>query len=282
MGIVHTVFQAALLYSLFIVPTFPAMPSVRLELAFCHLYLLWHFRSPEGGATCRQISSYTAIVSWILCGLLVTYGACLAILACIPRPPPIQGLEPELDVEVPVNAQARHVIHSSIDSYTRLVDSDVEKQLYTARPLPDTRDRQQQQKVQQGAPFTEYSTQYRPSTSSFRMLGRDENLPYRPAGESGRMRSLDESRPPPPSVPYAEPIPRAWTQTPGSMYSVSTSSVGFVSGARSATLPQPPPLAQFNPAQRIRSSSLSNSVYSVTAETQWSFHHLFPPWVHVG
>lgn len=220
----------------------------------------------KAGATCRQISSYTAIASWVLCGLLVVYAACLAIMACVPRPPPIEGLEPELDAEVPVNMQARSVARLSIDSHTRLVNSDAEKQLYSARPLPDTHIRQQMQREAQQSAWS----QYRSNASPPNMMGRDENVLYRPAGVSRRMRSLDESRPLPPSGSYADPIPRAWTQTPDSMYSISTSSsssVVFASGPRSATLPPP---AQFNPAQRpgarrTRSSSLSNSVHSLTS-----------------
>lgn len=218
----------------------------------------------KAGATCKRVTFYTAIVSWALCGLLVVYGACLAIMACIPKPPPILD-DPELDAQVPVNPQA--VTHLSIDSQVRLIDPDEEKRSFSARPPPDTRSRQQMQQqrgVQQGAP---YNSRYPLNPSPTSRQGRDGNAPYWPADDSRRMRSLDQSRPLPPSSPYAEPIPRGWTQTPSLGYSTSPSSsaVNFASGARSATLPPPPPPppAQFNPVQRrARSSSLSTSVYS--------------------
>jgi len=213
----------------------------------------------KAGVMCKRVAFYTAIVSWALCGLLVIYGACLAIMACIPHPPPILD-DPELDAQVPVNAQA--VTYMSIDSQVNLIDPDKETQPYSARPLPGTRIGQQMQEqrgVQRGAPFI---SRYPLNASPTSMQGRDGNAPYWPAADSRRMRSLDQNRPFPPSSPNADPIPRAWTQTPGS-YSTgpkSSSAVNFPSGGRSGTLPPPP---QFNPAQqRTRSSSLSTSVYS--------------------
>jgi len=215
----------------------------------------------KAGVTCKRVAFYTAIVSWALCGLLVIYGACLAIMACIPQPPPILD-DPELDTQVPVNAQA--VTHMSIDSQVNLIDPGEETWPYSARPLPGTRVRQQmqQQGVQRGAPFI---SRYPLNSSPTSVQGRDGNAPHWPAADSRRMRSLDQSRRLPSSGPNADPIPRAWTQTPGPYPTSprSSSAVNFPSGGRSATLPPPPPLPQFNPAQRrTRSSSLSASVYS--------------------
>ncbi|KIM80734.1 hypothetical protein PILCRDRAFT_514726 [Piloderma croceum F 1598] len=227
----------------------------------------------KGGATCRQILSYTAIVSWVLCGLLVIYAACLAIMVCIPRPPPILGLDPELDAEVPVNAQARHIVHSSIDLHTGLVEPKAGKQSYAVWPSPDTRTRQyiqRQRGTPQRPPSAGYGSQFRPKVSPKHLLGRDGNAVYRPMGESWSIQASDESRPSPSSGLYTEPIPRARTQTLSSVYSVDTASSSVVfSGARSTTLPPPPPPAQFNPAQRpvaqiTRPRSLSSSVYSAT------------------
>jgi hypothetical protein len=229
---------------------------------------------------CRQISFYTAIVSWVLCGLLVIYAACLAIMVCIPRPPPILGPDPELDAEVPVNAQARHIVHSSIDSHTRLVEPNAGKQSYAVWPSPDTRTRQyiqRQRGTPQRPPFAGYGPQFRPNVSPNNLLGRDGNAVYRPAGESWGIRTSDESRPSPPSSPYTEPIPQARTQTPSSVYSVGSASSSVVfSNARSTTLPPSPPSAQFNPTQRpvaqiTRPRSLSSSVHSVTTGESMEF-----------
>lgn len=219
------------------------MLSVRPGPAYDRLTLLTViFPSSGGGATCKQISSYTAIVSWALCGLLVVYGACLTIMAFVPRPPPIENLDPELDAEVPVNAQARRVTHMFINGHH---SSNPEKQPYPSQPLleshnsaafaDEARVRQQMQRqreITQG-----YGAQFRPNVLPGSIRRRDGSPPFR------RIPSLDdESRPSSPSVLLA-------------------------GAARSATLPPPPLPVQFTSVQRpassrMRSSSLSNSIYS--------------------
>jgi len=212
----------------FIAPTFPALPSVRPKLELNPIIVLtWLFRSSEGGATCRQILFYTAIVSWVLCGLLVIYAACLAIMVCIPRPPPILGLDPELDAEVPVNAQARHIIHSSIDSHTGLVEPNAGKQPYAVWPSPDTRHQ------------TIYTTAAGDTTNvplslgmahnsvpmSHRIicLGEMGNAVYRPRASHGPYGLQMKARPSPSSSPYTEPIPQA--RTPDTNFNVIPSAL---------------------------------------------------------
>jgi len=92
-----------------------------------------------GGAICKKALFSTAIVSWVLCGLLVAYAACLCIMSCVPRPPPIENLDPELDAEMPVNTQARRVAHLSINPHVRPASFDAGKQRYTAWSLAETR-----------------------------------------------------------------------------------------------------------------------------------------------
>jgi hypothetical protein len=174
---------------------------------------------------CWHISIYTAITSWVLCGLLVIYVACLAIMVCMPRPPPI--LDPELDAGVPVNAQARHIVHSSIDSHTRLVEPNADKQSYAVLPSPDAHTRQYLQR-QRGTPLRPpsavYKPQFRPNVLPNNLLGHGGNAVYRPAGESWGIHASDESGPSPTSGPYTQRIPRARTQTLSSVYSVGTTS----------------------------------------------------------
>jgi len=252
----------------------------------------------KGGAMCRQVASATAIVAWVLCGLLVVYGACLAIMCCIPQPPPLD-LEPELDMQVPVNSQARHVTHLSINSNTRLINPDLEKQIGSAHPLLSSRNGSSgsveesmrigrpmplQRGVQQSA---SYGSEYPLNVSPTAMRGSDEDLLFWPAGESRRMRSLDESRHYPPSYTSTDPTPRPLALRPGSIYSAgspaSPAPVGFVNGARSATLPPPPLPAQSNAqkamSRRTRSSSMTNSVYSVASGDSEEF---IPPVPSLG
>jgi hypothetical protein len=188
-------------------------------------------------------------------------------MAFVPRPPPIDNLDPELDAEVPVNAQARRVTHMSINGHPSF---NSEKQSYpqveshkSAAFVDEARIRQQMQRqreVTQG-----YGAQFRPNVFPGSVLRRDGSPPFR------RMPSLDdESRSSPTLGTYADAMPRTWTQTPGSMPSTnrpSSPSVLLAGAARSATLPPPPLPVQFTSVQRpasnrMRSSSLSNSVYS--------------------
>ena len=234
---------------------------------------------------CRQVASATAIVSWMLCGLLVVYGACLAIMTCVPQPPPPFDLEPELDTRVPVNSQTRHTPHLSNDSNTRLLNSDLEKQSGSAHPLLGSRNGSSasvgesmrigrpmplRRGLQPNASYS--SSEYPVNAPQTAMRENDENLPFWPADES---RSLDESRSYPPSYTSADATPRPLALRPGSIYSnspsASSASVGFVN-IRSSTLPPPQQShAQKSMSRRTRTSSISNSVYSSSSRESDDF-----------
>jgi len=239
---------------------------------------LFALRSPSfpcnafgGNRTCRQISSCIAIVAWVLCGLLVTYGACLIILACTPHPLPIEGLETGLDDAVPVSPQAQRIAHYSIDSHTLLMESDRGLPPYSTRPLPAVPglrfiEKPGQQVQQQSG--VGYNPKYLPNTPGSGSAYSSTSPTSIMEVEYGSPNYVDERRLLPP-LAIANPIPRVLTQTPVSMYSNRTiqAPTSFASGPRATYMPAPPPVAQFNPSQRpqprrTRSSSMSSSIYS--------------------
>jgi hypothetical protein len=180
-------------------------------------------------------------------------------MTCVPQPPPTDLFDTGLDDAVPVGVQTRGK-HWSIDSSIALVNS--------AR-IPDTAPiRPQIQQLRQSG----YSLQYKPNERC------KESTPYRPEGQSNHMRSFDKTRHLSPTEAHADP-PRAWTQTPGWTNSTRTSSfssIVFTGSARSAIAPPPLSHPQFNPTQRptaprTRSSSLSDSVYSISSEDSTDF-----------
>lgn len=227
------------------------------------------FVDSGGNRACRQISFYTAIVSWGLCGLLVTYGACLIILACVPGPPPT---ETGLDDAVPVSPQAQRIAHYSIDSNTLLMKSDEEAPPYYPRPLPfapplrlaDPPRRQVQRSQRNWAGYSPNSYNPRTPGSGFTYSSMSPTSIIEADSQSPNY--VDERRLLPPIV--TNPVPR----TPSSLYSTRTIQArnGFA-GPGTTYLPAPPPVAaQFNQAQKLplaqphmtRSTSMSSSVYS--------------------
>jgi len=221
---------------------------------------------------CRQISFYTTIVSWVLCGLLVTYGACLVIMACVPHPPPIGGSELGLDDEVPISPEAQRVTHHSMDSHMLLVNPDPTRPHYSVRPLPvvpATRfvEKPRLQVQQSGLGYT---PKRHPSTSGTESV-RSANSPTSILEvDYGTSNFVLGRRLLPPVGAYADPVSRVLTQTPASVSSNRTIPVpiGFAKGPGATYLPSPPPMAQFNPAprpqmRRIPSSSSTSSIYSV-------------------
>jgi hypothetical protein len=222
---------------------------------------------------CRQAAWATAILSWVLCGLLVVYGACLVIMAFVPHPPPILDLEPELDIEVPVNAQTRHVTRLSISGARSRVNSGAANSPYSTElllgdpvnsPIYDVRQEMRQQQGLQ--PIGPIGSRYHPNYLPAIMPVSDPNVPYWPS----RRGSADEGRPSQPLDLYADTISRTWTAS--SIYTIGEqTSSDLFPGVRSETLSPPPPPAQpkptrRSPTQRTRHSMSTLSVYSTSGE----------------
>ena len=248
--------------------------------------LFTEVRDAGGIKSCKLAAFYIAIISYALCGLLVLYGACLCIMSCVPKQPPVNIIDSGFDEKLPTVQQSRHVPQ---DPQIRFIGLDIEKQhpqpysvrsrVPAVRFVDKPRLAQQQPQVQipsysyVSREQSEYGQPYRPTipggpsvySKSSPIDSYREDSVVRPHALP-RMASpitTPSRRPWPPNAPYAEPILRAIT--PGSEYSNNSrlSSVEFAARTTS-----PPPLAaQIDPirslSQRQSALSYTNSVYSI-------------------
>lgn len=81
----------------------------------------------HGGNMCRNMMFATAVVNWSLCGLLFLFGASVAILACRPSP------ETQALRSLTMSPTPRP---TSVNSLTRLIVNDVEKQAHMEKQAP--------------------------------------------------------------------------------------------------------------------------------------------------
>jgi len=201
----------------------------------------------------------------------VTYGACLIILACAPSPSPEERLDTGLDDAVTVSPQAQRMAHYSIDSNALLMKSDEEVPPYSERaapvlPLRFVEQPREQVQQQRGVGYSpKYNTSTPGSWSAYSVPSPNSIMEV----DYKSLNYVDERRLLPGTGPSAYPASRAPPQTPVSIYSTRTiqAPTGFASGPNATYLPAPPPVAQFNGAQRPqprrpRSSSTSSSIYS--------------------
>lgn len=219
---------------------------------------------------CRQISFSAGILSWVLCGLLVTYLSCVVILVCVPHPLPIEGLESGIDDEVPVSPQSQRapLIH------------DLERQSRAAPPLPVPPATRFSEKPRQQSVLS-YIPEYHPRIESIYSPHSPTSIMEVDYGPPKYVEYVDERRLLPSMNPFADPVVRVPTQSPASIYSISAP-LNIANGPSVSYLPSSPRMAQFNPAQRqqmsrSRSSSFTDSIYSVmSGETRQEIPRYMP------